>query len=178
MNEITILMHLLSKKIESFQMGATQEEIIKILNINGKNESIYFQNLIRHLSNFIKPLGLQIRFNSLSSRWYIAFEMDTADLISANPFEDKPRLAATLFCTIICCLKSKGSGSIQQVKDIRKKKHVLADLKELEEMGYLDLYENLNRVKLTPLIGYHLDLNNLFIKLSLKLKNNEFQFKK
>jgi len=178
MNEITILMHLLSKKIDSFQMGATQEEIFKTLNIYGKNESAYFQNLIRHLSNFIEPLGLQIRFNPMSSRWYIAFEMDTSDLVSANPFEDKPRLAATLFCTIICCLKSKGTANIQLVKDIRKKKHVLADLKELKEMGYLDLNENLNRVKLTPLIGYHLDLNNLFNKLSLKLKNNEFQFKK
>ena len=33
MNEITILMHLLSKKIDSFQMGATQEEIFKAINL-------------------------------------------------------------------------------------------------------------------------------------------------
>ncbi|KKN41625.1 hypothetical protein LCGC14_0721300, partial [marine sediment metagenome] len=65
MNEITILMYLLSKKIDSFQMGATQDEIFKALNIYGKNESVYFQNLIRHLSNFIEPLGLQIRFNPM-----------------------------------------------------------------------------------------------------------------
>lgn len=68
MNEFTILVHLLSKKANTFELGATKEEIIKKLNIQGKNESVYFQNLIIQLSNYLEPLGLQIRFNPLSSR--------------------------------------------------------------------------------------------------------------
>ena len=173
MNEFTILMHLLSNKKNKIQIGASKEEILKALNIHGKNESIYFQNLITHLSSYIEPLGLQIRFNPLSSRWYITFEMQTSDFFSANPFEGKTRLAATLFCALICCLKNLGIAKIQDIKEIRKKKHIIEDLKELGKLGYLELDENLGKVKLTPLIGYQLDLNKLFIKLALKVKDQE-----
>ncbi|MFX1376704.1 MAG: hypothetical protein ACFFA0_12920 [Promethearchaeota archaeon] len=171
MNEFTILMHLLSNKVKTYQIGASKEQILEALNLNGKNESIYFEQLITQLSNYIEPLGLQIRFNSLSSNWYLAFETEASDYISANPFSDKPRLAATLFYTLICCLERLGIAKIQSIKELRKKKHVIEDLKELEKMGYLELEEHLGTVKLTPLIGYQLDLNNLIIKLALKLKN-------
>ncbi|MHA2391632.1 MAG: hypothetical protein ACXAEX_06655 [Promethearchaeota archaeon] len=170
MNEITVLMHLLTRKINNFHFGATKDEIIKSLNFSGKNETVYFQKLITQLSRYIEPLGLQIRFNPLSSHWYITFDIFSSDFISANPFEDKPRLAATLFCTLICCLKSLGSAKIQDIKVLRKKKHVIEDLKELMKMGYLELDEKLEKVNLTPLIGYHLDINKLFINLILKLK--------
>jgi len=173
MNEFTILVHLLSKKANGFEIGATKEEIIKKLSLQGKNESVYFQNLIVQLSNYLEPLGLQIRFNPLSSRWYMAFEMVTSDLIYANPFEGKPRLAATLFCVLICCLKNSGIGKIHDIKKLRKKKTVIDDLKELRNRGYIEVNDELGQVRLTPLIGYQLDLNKLFIKLTLKLTQQE-----
>ena len=71
MNEISILMHLLSRKKKISQIGATRGEILEILNVKGKNTSIHFQNLINGLSNYLIPLGLQIKFNSLNSHWYI-----------------------------------------------------------------------------------------------------------
>ncbi|MFW9876354.1 MAG: hypothetical protein ACFFG0_24935 [Candidatus Thorarchaeota archaeon] len=170
MNEFTILMNLLSTKVDESHIGASKEEILKKLNIHGKNESIYFQNLITNLSSYIEPLGLQIRFNPLSSRWYIAFEILTSDFFSANPFEGKPKLAATLFCTLICCLKNLGNAKIQDIKKVRNKKYIFEDLKELQNMGYLEIDNKLGKVNLTSLIGYQLDLNKLFIKLALKLK--------
>jgi len=170
MNEFTILMHLLSDKTNKFQMGASKEEILNKLNLSGKNESIFFENLITQLSNYIEPLGLQIRFNPISLCWYLAFEIEASDFISANPFANKPKLAATLFYTLICCLERSGIAKIQRIKELRKKKHIVEDLKELEKMGYLELDENLGIVKLTPLIGYNLDVNKLIIKLALKLK--------
>ncbi|MHA1913464.1 MAG: hypothetical protein ACW986_09220 [Promethearchaeota archaeon] len=173
MNEFTILMHLLSEKTNIVHIGATKEEILKKLNLYGKNESVYFHNLITHLSSYIEPLGLQIRFNPLSSHWYIAFETAASEFVSANPFESKPRLAATLFCTLICCLKDMGRGKIHDIKEIRKKKYVVKDLKELQEIGYLELDEDLGSVSLTPLIGYQLDLNKLLVKLALKLKEQK-----
>jgi hypothetical protein len=173
MNEFTILMHLLSKTADRFEMGATKEEIIKKLNLQNKNESVYFQNLIVQLSNYLGPLGLQIRFNPLSSRWYIAFEMATSDLVYANPFEDKPRLAATLFCVLICCLKNSGISKIHDIEKLRKKKTVIDDLKELQNRGYIEIEDDLGQVTLTPLIGYQLDLNKLFIKLTLKLTQKQ-----
>ena len=63
-----------------------------------------------------------------------------------------------------------GVAKIQRIKELRKKKRIIDDLKDLEKEGYLELDENLGIVKLTPLIGYQLDINKLIIKLALKLK--------
>jgi len=170
MNEISILMHLLSRKKNIYQIGATKEEILEILNVKSKNDSIYFQNLINGLSNYLIPLGLQIKFNSLNSHWYINYDSEVTELISANPFEGRPSLAATLLCTLTSCLRNSGASSIQEIKKLRSKKEVIDDLKELEKKGYLVINKTANQVQLTPLIGYKLDLHKLLVKLSLKLK--------
>jgi len=172
MNEMSIMMHLLSKKGKQYQIGATKKEILKALSISpsNKNESIYFENLITNLSRYLEPLGLQIKYNPIDENWYISYENEISDVISANPFEGKPRLAASLFCTLICCLKNSGIGKIHEIKELRKKKHLLEDLKELEESGYIEIDDSLMQVRLTPLIGYQLDIEKLFIKLALKLK--------
>lgn len=73
----------------------------------------------------------------MDSRWFIAFDSDVSDLLSANPFEGKPRLAATLFCTLVCCLKNLGVGKIHEIQELRKKKGIIEDLNELRKMGYL-----------------------------------------
>ena len=138
--------------------------------MNDKNKSIYFQTLITHLSSYVEPLGLQVKFNPLNSHWYLSFESETSELISANVFNGKPRLAASMFCTLVCCFKNSGVTTIQKVKELRKKKGVLEDLKELEKMGFLNIEKNLNQVHLTPLIGYLLDIERLFIKIALKIK--------
>jgi len=171
MNELTVLMHLLSKKITKSQIGATQEEILKALNIKDKNKTIYFQNLIKNLTNYLEPLGLQVRFNPLNSYWYISFDPETTEIISANPFEGNPKLAATLYCTLINCFNSSGETTIQKIKEIRKKEGVIEDLRELEKMGFITYEKYLNKISLTPLIGYLLDLEKLFLKIALKLKN-------
>lgn len=168
MNEISLLMHLLSNKKEISQYGATKEEIIKALNIRTKNQSVYFQYLISNLSNYIEPLGLQIKFNPINSCWFIAHESELSDFISANPFEGKSKLAASLFCTLVSCIKNSGNGKIPEIEKLRNKKSVLEDLKELEKMGYLKIDRDLNQIYLTPLIGYQLDLEKLFVKLALK----------
>jgi len=170
MNEISVLMYLLSKKSNIFQIGASEDEILKALNFKDKNKSIYFQNLLNQFSKYIEPLGLQIRFNPLNSHWYISFDSDTTEIISANPFNGKARLAATLFCTLVCCFNNSGMTQIQKIKELRKKKDIWEDLKELKKRGFIEIDKNLNHVYLTPLIGYLLDLEKLFIKISLELK--------
>lgn len=122
MNEFTILMHLLSDKSNKIQIGASKRDILNKLNLNGKNEALHFENLITQLSNYIKPLGLQIRFNPLSSHWYLAFQIEASDYVSANPFADKPRLAATLFYTLICCLERLGVARDPKNKGTKKEK--------------------------------------------------------
>ncbi len=169
-NEISILMHILSNKRNKYQVGATKKEILKELNITNKNKTVYYQNLISNLSNYIAPLGLQIMYNPIDSHWFISYDTDISDLISANPFEGKPKLAATLFCTLVCCLQNSGVGKILDIEKLRKKKNVIDDLKELEKRGYINIIKESNSVRLTSLIGYQLDLSQVFVKLALQLK--------
>jgi len=172
MNEMSIMMHLLSRKGEQYQIGATKKEILQALSISpsNRNESIYFETLITNFSRYLEPLGLQTKFNPIDDNWFISHENDISDMISANPFEGKPRLAASLFCTLICCLKNSGIGKIHEIKELRKKRQIIEDLKELEDAGYIEIDDGLMQVRLTPLIGYQLDIEKLFIKLALKLK--------
>ena len=166
-------MHLLSKINEKNQIGATKNHIINTLNIKNRNNEIYFQNLIKNLSNYIEPLGLQVRYNPLDSHWYITYEKEITDILSANPFDGKPRLAATLLTCIICCLQNSGVAKIQDIRNLRDKKGILKDLKDLEQMNYITIIMDENKVKLTSLIGYQLDLQQLFVNLALKMKENE-----
>ena len=171
MNEISILMHMLSNKNNTHQVGATKSEILHTLNVKNKNKSGYFHNLITNLSKYIEPLGLQIRYNPINSHWFISYDSEVSDIISANPFDNKPRLAATLFCILVVCLNNpEGISLVSDIEKIRKKKHVLEDLKDLEQKDYIKIDKDRNEVKLTPLIGYLLDLEKLFVKLALKAK--------
>jgi hypothetical protein len=170
MNEISILMNLLSKKRNNAQIGAPKEEILDILGVKEKYSSIYFQKLLIELSNYLQPIGMQIRCNPLNSYWFITFESEISELISANPFEGRPSLAATLFCILIYCLKSSGKASISDIQKLRNKKYIVDDLKELETLGYIIVNRETEQVKLTPLIGYKLDIPKLLLQTALKIK--------
>lgn len=156
-------------------MGASKQEIIDAFKIQGKYEAIYFQELITNLSKYVEPLGLYIRFNPLDNHWFISYDDEMSNLVVANPFKGKSKLAATLFCVIICSFSNSGIARIKEIKELRKKKDILEDLKFLQEEGYIEIDDKTNEVRLTPLIGYQLDLQKLFTKLSLKLKTNEIK---
>ncbi|TFG01450.1 MAG: hypothetical protein EU539_14025 [Promethearchaeota archaeon] len=171
MNELSILMQLLSNKSNIHVIGTTKEEILKTLNITNKNKDIYFQELITNLSNYIEPLGLQVRYNPLNSHWFLSHDSEISDLVKVNPFDNKPSLAATLFCIIASCFKkSKGETTISEIKIMRNIKNIKEDLRELQKLGYIILNKDSKGVRLSPLIGYQLDLEKLLIKLGLKVK--------
>lgn len=171
MNEISILIYLLSKKDQIDEMGSTKEEILEKLQISGRNKGYIFKKLLTEVSNYLFPLGMEIQYNPLNAHWFLSFKTNMNDLILANPFQDKPRLAATLFCTIILCLKSNGIAKVEEIKKLRNKKDLRTDLKDLEKLGYVQMLRNNSEIKITPLIGYQLNLEKLFMKLSLKLNS-------
>ncbi|MFX1235860.1 MAG: hypothetical protein ACFFBY_15130 [Promethearchaeota archaeon] len=173
MNEISILMHLLSRRDDLSCIGATEEQVLEALNITYKNKTLHFQRLITELSKIIAPLGIEIKFNPLNAHWFITFEPEISDIINSNPFGTHPSLGATLFCILACCLKNSGFSTIQEIHKIRKKKTVIKDIKQLEEKGYITYNKEENRISLTPLIGYHLDLDKLFLRLSIELNEKE-----
>jgi hypothetical protein len=166
-------MQLLSRRKDKFRVGATKKEILHALNLKNRNKFVFFYRLITQLSQYIEPLGLQIRFNSIDSHWFLSYDSDLSDLNSANPFEGKPKLAATMFCVLLCCVKNSGKGKIHEIKELRKKKKVTEDLRELEELGYISVDMELKQITLTPLIGYHLDTEKLFRHFALKVKEKE-----
>ena len=171
MNELAILMQIMSNKKDIHTIGATKKEILQTLDIRNKNKSIYFQNLISNLSEYIEPLGLQVRYNPLNSHWFLTHDSDISDLIKANPFNNKPSLAATLFYTLVNCFKnSNGITTIPEIKQLRNIKNINQDLKELQKLGYVELNKNSKEVTLSPLIGYQFNLEKLLIKLALKTK--------
>lgn len=157
-------------KRDSNLIGATKKELIENLGIKGKNSSVYLQKLIIELSNYLEPIGLQVRYNPLNSYWFITFESEISELFLANPFEGRPSLAATLFCVIVYCLKSPGNAEIADIQKIRGKKSIIEDIKELEGLGYLEFINKSNQVKLTPLIGYKLDIPKLLLQTALRIK--------
>jgi hypothetical protein len=174
MNEISILMHLLGRRKDKIIIGATKNEILDKLNLRSKNKNIHFQRLITGLSHYLKPVGLLVKFNPLNDHWYLIYESEISDLISAQPFEGRPSLAATLLCVIICGIKASGIAKIEDIKKLRKKKNVLQDLKDLAKRGYLTINKGSSEILLTPLVGYHLDLYKLFMKIALKTKEEDY----
>lgn len=170
MNQLSVLMHLLTKKEGAHQLGASQKEILKTLNITHKNKASQFSELISNLAEYVEPLGLHVSYNPLDDHWFLTHDSDVSEMISANPFEGKPKLAATLLCVLVSSMKRSGKGSLAEIKELRKKKHVMRDLDELERQGYVKIDSMANIVKLTPLIGYQLDLEKLFLNLSLELR--------
>ncbi len=176
MNEISILMHLLSRRVSLYEFGATEDELLKYLNIKGKNKHVYLKKLIIDLSNYIEPLGYNIKFNPLNFYWYISIKSEISDMFKTNPFEGHPSLAATLFCTLACCLKNEGCTQIQEIIKLRKKKNLSEDLKDLSKKGYLLIDHKQNEIRLTPLIGYQIDLNQLIMNLALKKSKANAQY--
>jgi len=173
MNELSIVMHLLSRRVNKYQLGATEEEICSLLNISGKYQSSLFNQFLINLSKYIEILGLNIKFNPIDDHWYISYESEISDIVKANPFENKPRLAASLFSVLISCMSNFGSTTVSEIVKLRKKKGILSDLRELENQGYITLDKDSGKVSLTPLIGYELDINHLLTNLALKMKDEE-----
>jgi hypothetical protein len=173
MNELSIVMHLLSRRVNKYQIGASEEEICNMLDISGRYQATLFHQILVRLSHYIEILGLNIRYNPINNHWYIAHESGISDIIKANPFEDKPRLAASLFIVIISCFSNFGKTTISEIAKLRKKKSILTDLQELEQIGYILLDKNNAEISLTPLIGYELDINHLLTNVALKIREEE-----
>lgn len=173
-NQLSLLMHLLSKEDkDTNKIGASKKEVLEYLNIPSQNANTVFQELLTHLAEYLQPIGLEIRFNPINEYWYLSYEESISDLIKANPFSDKPRLPATLFCILTVAMTHSGEIRVKDVKELRKKKGIHRDLGDLEDLGYISLdtdKKGIEVIKLTSLIGYQLDLEKLSLNLALHTK--------
>ncbi len=159
MNEFAAIMILLTRSTDGLR-GAPSEEILKTLHWPEKLGRAELQKKLTEFDSYLRPLGLQVRVNPLNDFWFVAFRQDISEFAAQNPFGGKPRLPATLLATIICMVQYGNQVPISAVREIRKKETVQEDLKQLENLGYVEIAGD--NVTLTPLIGYQLDLINLF----------------
>ena len=163
LNEFTALMIMLTRSNEGLR-GAPAEDILRTLHWPEKLGRAELQKKLMEFDTYVKPLGLQVRVNPLNDHWFVAFHQEMAEFSNQNPFGGNPRLPPTLLATIICMVKYGNRVPISSIQEIRKKQTVLDDLKQLERLGYIEIAQEF--VTITPLIGYQLDLINLFEALN------------
>jgi len=179
MNEYSILIHLLTQKRENSSLknteilGATQKEICKKLKFTGKSASIRFYSLLEEVSKNLRAFGLHIQKNPLNNHWFITQDSEIQEFSQANPFHDKPKLAATLCAVLAVSLTQASSVSVDQVKEVRKKKNLMNDLKALEKMKFIILSEN--QILIHPNIGYFLNIDQFIELLEKRAKITDFE---
>ncbi|HMF31197.1 MAG TPA: hypothetical protein VKK79_07275 [Candidatus Lokiarchaeia archaeon] len=168
-NEFSVLMYLLTRASNT-EKGASEGEILDALHMPEKLGKAELQKKLEAFDTYLQPLGMHVRSNPLDDHWFVAFRDEITDLADINPFGGKPRLAATLLATIICAFKFGKQIPVEAIHEIRQKKSVEQDLKELQRLHYLELTGS--TASLTPLIGYQLDLLALFEGISARMAEN------
>jgi hypothetical protein len=170
MNEISILLQLLSRIQKDHQIGASEDEMLNILNYPGKNAKYYLNKLLVNLNSYIEPIGLQVKYNPINNHWFISSDSDISEKFASNPLEHRPGILTTLFCIVTCAMSNSGTCKLSDLMNLRKKKTIIEDLTILKEEKYIVMDDDAHEIELTPLLGYELDLNQLIQNIALKLE--------
>jgi len=174
MNEYSILLYLLTKTDSNPNspqlviIGATEEEISKKFHLNLQTEREKLLCLLNEFSTAIQPFGLEIRQNIINHHWFLAQDIATQRFFNSNPFNNKPRLAATLCAIITLNFSQKGPISEQELQKLRKKGNLRQDLDELEDLGFIEIVES--KIALTPNLAYYLDFDSFFQLLEREIQ--------
>lgn len=162
MNEYSILFHLLSRqKSDSSSpttliVGASGDEIKENLGMGGKYSHHRFLSLLEQFSQNIQPFGLILRQNPFNHLWYLTQKQDVQNFFHTNPFQNKPRLAATFATILSLCLINSGSTDLSTIQKMRKKKDIQTDIDELVHL--LLINQSGNQIKLHENVGYYMDV--------------------
>lgn len=174
MNELGVLMTLLSRVDEHRTRGATEEELQKALALHDTARAQRLHHLLAQLQEYLRVLGLGVRYNPLDEHWFVAHASAGAERLSLNPFGDKKRLGATLLALVMVVFAEGNDVPLSRLQAVRQKKSLAGDLRELEALGYLTLAPADDTiVHLTPLIGYHCDLHRLLRDVERDMLENE-----
>ncbi len=178
MNEYTILMHLLTRTKQGISndkldiIGASVEELCDNLHFTGKFAKIQLHELMDQFSKAISIFNLQLKQNPFNFRWYLTQSSEIEEIFNSNPFNGKPRIAATLCTVLSLCLTNSGKIDINSVKKIRNKKDIIKDLHELEKSNFIIMEKKSNQISINPNLGYYLDIEGF-----LNLLENEIRKK-
>ena len=165
MNEFSILM----AKLSTFSIdpdsgslnykGATTEELCEALNLKGNYRKISLFNKLANFTQYINLMGLKIKQNPFNQKWYACYKPDLNEINQTNPFENHPKLGATLYTILALILIHRNEISIDMIKQYRKKQNISLDLEQLENMKYI--IKKSNKITIHPNLGYYLDFPQL-----------------
>jgi hypothetical protein len=164
MNEYSVLVKLLTRT--GTPIGASIEDMLDALGLpEDFGRHILFQRL-SSLQERLRPIGLFIKHNPASGVFYI----DTSEKITL-PQENAilpDRLAATLLIVITLAYQEEGRVSIERIREFRKKAHqgVMADLRELQDKGYVEIDQDKKHVKLGTRVPFEIDYEAFFRDLA------------
>ncbi len=160
MNEYAILMKLLTRSGDP--IGAGVDDMLDAL---GLPEDVGREILFRRLSELhsrLEPIGLTIKHNPVGGVFYV----DTSPQAKSGPEDSMlpDRLAATLLIVITLAYQEGGWVHFDRVREFRKKslRGVIEDLRELQNLGYIELDQVAKRVRLGMRVPFEIDYEAFF----------------
>ena len=164
MNEFAILVNRLTQS--GTTVGASVEDLLDALalpEVYGRH--ILFNHLAK-LHELLQPFGFVIRHNPLTHTFYMETHEAVQEAEQDSHLPD--RLAATLLVVITLTYQEGEWISIERVTKFRKKsqRSVRADLKELADMGYVELDRKGGRARPGQKVAFEIDYDQFFRSLS------------
>lgn len=154
MNEFSILTYMLSQRGE--HIGATEEQLMDKLNLEDKGGMPYLHELLDSYAEHLSLLGLKLARNHLENTWFITFDEELHAIGKVNPFHGRTRLASTLVAILVAMICDGDSPRMSRVKEIRRKKDISMDIKELTDLGLISV--DGDEIKLRGKVGYYINL--------------------
>ena len=130
--------------------GKNSDELLRILQCD--EEKLNF--LIGILDSKLDELGLKIRLNPLSRKWFISINSELSQLMNDSILSTSA--AATLYIILKYIIERNQAPSIEELKNLRKKKSVKDDIEELEENGLIENKDD--KIILGTNFFYYIDL--------------------
>ncbi len=163
MNEYSVLVKLLTRT--GTPIGASVEDMLDALGLpEDTGRHLLFQKL-GSLHKRIAPLGLFIKHNPIEGVFYL----DTSGEVSLSQASTSlpDRLAATLLIVITLAYQEGGWVSVDRVREFRKKalRGVMTDLRELQNLGYVEIEQTKKRVRLGTRVPFEIDYEAFFREL-------------
>ena len=144
--------------------GSSIENLMQMLGLEGTIGRQKIFSLLNMLDEYLKPIGLRLKFDPNYKVWYIHHVHPPEDVVSLNL---PARLAATLLYVLILTHDTGAAVEIEKVAKYRgkSKKGVQEDLRELERMKLVAVEKDL--VRPSKYLPFIIDIDKFFTKLAM-----------
>ncbi|MHA1734740.1 MAG: hypothetical protein ACTSV8_00020 [Candidatus Thorarchaeota archaeon] len=163
LNEYSVMMQLLTR--QGRPMGTVVDDLLDALGYPERGGRGILFHKMAALHRLLKPLGLALRYNPVDTVFYVDVT-GPETLPSRGILSD--RLAATLLVVITLSYQEGGWVPVKRVRSLRRKtlRGLMADLRELENMGYVEFDQSGESVRPGVRVPFEIDYERFFRQLS------------